>query len=89
MLDGVQENGGLPGWPKAVRDSQIGWIGKEEGKLVAGNMGSIGTEIFINNEDLKHLRSAKFVAINCELKKEAVRQFLSVEQFKEFETYLT
>lgn len=41
MLAMVEDGGGLPGWPKSVRESQKGWIGREEGKMVGGHINGL------------------------------------------------
>lgn len=69
MLQGVEEGGGLDGWPKAVKESQKGWIGREHGKIVPGEINGHKIKVFISLNDLKNLKNAQFLAINYEINK--------------------
>lgn len=88
MLREVEDEGCLKQWPKAVRESQRGWIGREMGKAVKGKLGRKEIKVFLKNDSLPFLKQAKYLAINHDIKPEKLRDLLSPEDFNRFQQYL-
>ena len=70
MLEGVEDESKLPGWPKAVRESQKAWIGKERGKQLKGMIGGNKVNVFVKNEEVSKLNHVEYLAISHEIKPE-------------------
>lgn len=66
----LKELDNLPGWPSAVKESQRGWIGQEQGYAVPMKLRSKNSdeshqiEIFLPEEQLPYLHQAKFLALS-------------------------
>jgi len=66
----LKELDNLPGWPSAVKESQRGWIGQEQGYAVPVKLRSKNSdeshqiEIFLPEEQLPFLHQAKFLALS-------------------------
>ena len=53
-------------WPRAVKESQKGWIGKQNGKVLETKIGSSPISIFIGSEDFAKCGHAQYLALNAE-----------------------